>query len=249
MVNKKTNGKVKRKTVGVRSDFFDDNRISDKIIWSLIAGILGTILMGTSDWLMIFGDVTAKGNIEWLTEGVANIEPGRNAMAMALAFPAVVLYAIGLFALKDVFLFERHNKVYKGLTAIGLTPWLAIHLFYTVMLFVFAWLRGNGQGEMAYSLVEAIMKQFWWIIPVGQTFMVLPFIYLMIECFVGKTRFHRAMGLTNPLIIFVILKGISMLLGSSPYQLAFTNGLMSESMLVFFIIYICAFCKVKRYNF
>lgn len=237
--------KIRRKKKGIREDFFDDNRISSKITWALLAGIVGAILMAAGDWLMIYGDVTAKGSISWLTEGVAGIPTWRNSLAMFFAFPGIGFYAIALFALKDVFVFERNSKVYRGLTAIGLTPWLAIHLFYSMMLFAFAWLRGNGQGKIAFSLVGATVEQFWWIIPVGEAIMCLPFIYLFLASLTGKTRFGKAMAINNPLFILAILKGVTMLIGSSPIQLAFTNGLMSESMIIFFIIYIVGFCKIR----
>ena len=244
--NNKSNVRIRRKSTGVRSDFFDDNKISDRIVWSLIAGLIGCILMGAGDWLMIFGDVTRKGQIMWLTEGVAGIPPWRNALAMGLAFPGVVFYAIALFAMKDVFVFERNAKVYKGLTAVGLTPWLCIHLFYSVMLFAFAWLRGNVHQAIAYQVVEAIFGQFGWIIPVGEAIMCLPFIYLFLTSLTDKTRFGKAMALNNPLFILAILKGVTLLIPNTPVQMAFINGLMSESMFIFFIIYIIGFCKIKK---
>lgn len=238
--------KIKGKATSIRQDFFNDNRISDHIIWYMIGGIAGCILMGASDWLMIYGDVTVKGNVEWLTEGAASIEPWRNAVAMILAFPAVIFYAIGLFGIQDVFVFSRQKEMYKGLTVIGLTPWLAVHLFYVMMLFAFGWLRGNGEYEIAFSLIEAITEQFWWLIPAGEFLMALPFVYLMIMCFADKTRFHPAMGLNNPLYILAVLKLVSYLMKSSPLKLAFTNGLMSESMFIFFLIYVVAFSKIRK---
>ena len=42
------------------------------------------------------------------------------------------------------------------------------------------------------------------------------------------------MAFTNVLILFAILKGISLLLPVSAFRLGFTNGLMSESMILWF---------------
>ena len=238
-------GIIKRKNTGLRDDFFDDNKISDKITLYLLAGIFGAILMGAGDWLMIYGDVTPLGDLLWLTEGVANIEPWRNNLSMALAFPGVIFYAVGLFALKDVFIFEKNNKIYKGLTAIGFTPWLCIHLFYTMMLFTFAWLTKEGNGNIACQLIEETVEHFAWIIPVGEGIMGLPFLYLFFCILTGKSRFKKVLAINNPIIILGVLKGLTMLFELSPVHLAFTNGLMSESMLVFFVVYIIAFNKIR----
>jgi len=42
------------------------------------------------------------------------------------------------------------------------------------------------------------------------------------------------MGFTNVLVIYGILKGFSLLMPVSAFRLGFTNGLMSESMIVWF---------------
>ena len=43
------------------------------------------------------------------------------------------------------------------------------------------------------------------------------------------------MAFTNVLLIFGILKVISMLMPQSAFRIAFTNGLMSESMIIWFL--------------
>ena len=42
------------------------------------------------------------------------------------------------------------------------------------------------------------------------------------------------MAFTNVLVIFALLKGISLLMPVSAFRLGFTNGLMSESMVIWF---------------
>lgn len=49
-----------------------------------------------------------------------------------------------------------------------------------------------------------------------------------------ETVFPKAMAFTNVLILFAVLKGISLLLPVSAFRLGFTNGLMSESMILWF---------------
>ncbi len=44
------------------------------------------------------------------------------------------------------------------------------------------------------------------------------------------------MAFTNVLVIFAILKGISMMMPESGFRLGFTNGLMSESMIIWFLL-------------
>ena len=50
----------------------------------------------------------------------------------------------------------------------------------------------------------------------------------------GRTVFPRWMAFTNVLILYGVLKGISLLMPVSAFRLGFTNGLMSESMIVWF---------------
>ena len=44
------------------------------------------------------------------------------------------------------------------------------------------------------------------------------------------------MVFTNVLVIFGFLKGISMMMPESGFRLGFTNGLMSESMIIWFLL-------------
>jgi len=71
-----------------------------------------------------------------------------------------------------------------------------------------------------------------WFVPVSEALMLPVFIYWFYLQITGKTVFPRAMAFTNVLIIFGILKGISNLLPVSAFRLGFTNGLMSESMIL-----------------
>ena len=95
-----------------------------KTVAALACGILGCICFGAGDWLMIYGDTAHMGSISWLTAGVADIAPWRNALAMALAFPGILFYGIALFAIADFLKEERQRNTYRYLTAFSLTPWL-----------------------------------------------------------------------------------------------------------------------------
>ena len=54
-----------------------------------------------------------------------------------------------------------------------------------------------------------------------------------------------SVAFTNVLVIFGILKGISVLMPESGFKLGFTNGLMSESMIVWFLL---IFTEIGRKN-
>ena len=192
--------------------------------------------MGGSDWLMIYGDTAYEGNLAWLTLGVAGIEPWRNSLALFLAFPAVIFYSIALFGIKRFIYDKRQQTIYSGLTAAGLTPWLCIHLLYVMILYTFSWMIKGGYEALAYETAEAMFGHFSWVIFVGEVLMLLPFIYWFILLITKKTVFPRIMAVNNPLIIFVILKVITSFLPDRPARLAFVNGLMSESMLVWFAV-------------
>ena len=54
----------------------------------------------------------------------------------------------------------------------------------------------------------------------------------------GNTVFKKGMAFTNVLLIFGILKVISMLMPQSAFRIAFTNGLMSESMMIIWFLFV-----------
>lgn len=142
---------------------------------ALICGMLGCVCFGAGDWLMIYGDTAYSGSVYWLTEGVAEIPAWRNTMAMGLAFPGIILYGIALFAIEKFLRREKHRKVYRGLTAFGLTPWLCLHLFYIMILYVFAWLRGNGWEQAALPAAEALYSHLSWIVALSEAIMLPPY--------------------------------------------------------------------------
>ena len=211
----------------------------------LLCGLAGCLLMGGSDWLMIYGSTACQGQLAWLTEGVALIPAGQNRLAMLLAIPAVVLYLLALLGVRHFLHDLPAQRIYTGLTALGMTPWLCLHLFYTMILFLFAWLRGRGETELAFAACEALFAHFVWLVPVCEVLMVLPFLYLLFAFATGRTDYSRWLALNSPLLLYVVLKLISGLLPDVPARLAFVNGLMSESMALWFLILLLALAGRK----
>ena len=219
-----------------------------KIILAMAGGLIGCIFMGGSDWLMIYGNTAYEGELAWLTLGVAGIEPWRNALAMAFAFPAIIFYSIGLFGMGEFFRDKGDRKKYSYLTALGLTPWLCLHLFYIMILYVFGWLQRNGHVELSYEVGETLFGHLSWVVIVSEVLMVLPFIYLFYVLISQRTVFSKWMAFNNPLVFYIILKGITMLMSDKPYRLAFVNGLMSESMAIVFILFMIGTTRMKKYR-
>ena len=77
-------------------------------------------------------------------------------------------------------------------------------------------------------------SQLSWFIPISEALMLPVFLYWFYLQIKGKTVFPRWMAFTNVLGIFALLKGISLLMPVSAFRLGFTNGLMSESMVIWF---------------
>ena len=201
----------------------------------LLLGMLGCVLMGTGDWLMLYGDPTATGAAFWLTEGAARIPAWRNALSMALAFPAVVFYGVGLFGIGTFLQAEKHRKTWFIMNAFGLAPWLCIHLFVAGTLSLFAWLRGSAWAAAAMPAAEAFRGQFGWIVFVSYPFMLPPYFYWGCQLFKGNSVFPKWMMLSNPIMFYLVLKGVSLLMPVSAFRLAFTNSLMSAAMLLWFL--------------
>ncbi len=95
----------------------------------------------------------------------------------ALAFPGIILYGVALFALEDFIRSEKERKVYRTLTAFGLTPWIALHLFYIMILYIFSWLSTDSYAEAALPLGEALFAHFSWVPLVSEILMLPPFLY------------------------------------------------------------------------
>lgn len=201
---------------------------------ALLCGMLGCLCYGGGDWLMMYGNPAYHGTLSWLTEGIAVIPQGRYNLAMALAFPGIILYGIALFAVEGYIKDGKQRKVYHYLNAFGLTPWIALHLFYVMILTLFSWMHGNGYATEALPVGEGLFSRLSWLVPVSEALMLPVFLYWFWLQLRGKTVFPKGMAFTNVLIIFALLKGLSLAMPVSAFRLGFTNGLMSESMILWF---------------
>jgi hypothetical protein len=153
---------------------------------------------------------------------------------MALAFPGIILYGIALFSVQSYIKSEKERKIYHYLNAFGLTPWIALHLFYIMILTLFSWMNQNGFETQAIPVCEGLFSQTSWVVPVSEIMMLPVFIYWFYLQIKGKTVFPKWMAFTNVLVIFAALKCLTLLMPDSAIRIAFTNGLMSESMLIWF---------------
>lgn len=211
-----------------------DMTVKRKIQAALLCGMLGCVCFGAGDWLMIYGDTAHSGALAWLTEGAAAIAPWRNAVAMALAFPGIILYGIALFAIAAFLREEKQRRIYHYLTAFGLTPWIGLHLFYIMILYGFAWMSADGYQEGALAASEAMFAHLSWVVILSEALMLPPYLYWFWVLARGNSAFPKRMTLINPLILYALLKLITLLMPESAFRLAFTNGLMSESMIIWF---------------
>ena len=212
----------------------------------LFCGMLGCLCYGGGDWLMLYGDPSYAGSLSWLTAGVAGIPQWRFNLAMALAFPGIVLYGVALFAVENYIRTERDRRIYHYLNAFGLTPWIALHLFYIMILTLFSWMNTNGYAADSLAVCEGLYAQLSWLVPVSEALMLPVFIFWFYLQIRGRTEFPKWMAFTNVLIIFGLLKGLTMLMPVSAFRLGFTNGLMSESMIIWFGIMLIREIMTKK---
>lgn len=201
---------------------------------ALICGLLGCLCFGGGDWLMIYGDPSYRGALSWLTAGAAQIPQWRYNLAMILAFPGIILYGAALFAVQGYIKGERERKIYHYLNAFGLTPWIALHLFYVMILTLFSWMSTNGYAADALPVCEGLFAELSWLVSISEALMLPVFLYWFYLPLRGKTVFPKWMAFTNVLVIFAVLKGLTLLMPVSAFRIAFTNGLMSESMAIWF---------------
>ena len=127
------------------------------------------------------------------------------------------------------------RRAYHYLNAFGLTPWIALHLFYVMILTLFSWMNQNGHAEHARTVCEGLYTELSWVVPVCEAMMLPVFLYWFYLQLAGKTVFPKKMAFTSVLIIYAALKGLTLLMPVSAFRIGFTNGLMSESMLLWFL--------------
>ncbi len=209
-------------------------KAKQRVRFALLCGLLGCLCFGAGDWLMLYGDTTHQGNLSWLTDGAATIPAWRNGLAMALSFPGILLYGAALFAIGTFLSEERQRRIYRYLTAFSLTPWLALHLFYIMILYAFAWMSRNGYEAAALPVSEAVVGHLSWIVPVSEALMLPTYFYWAYLLIRGKSHFPRGMAVSNPLVFYGILKGITLFMPDGAFRIGFTNGLMSEGMALWF---------------
>ncbi len=215
-------------------------------IAALLCGIGGCLCFGGGDWLMLYGDPSCAGTVSWLTRGASVMPQWRYDLAMALAFPGILLYGTALFSMQGYIRDPREGRIYHYLNAFGLTPWLALHLFYIMILTLFARMNAAGAAEQSVSVCEGLFRSLAWVVPVSEALMLPVFGYWFYLQIRGKTVFPRWTAFTSVILLFAVLKGISLCLPVSAFRLGFTNGLMSESMLIWFGIYLAYECSRSR---
>ena len=64
--------------------------------------------------------------------------------------------------------------------------------------------------------------------------MLPPFLYWFYLQVSGRTIFPKWMAFTNVLVVYAVLWFVKFLLPNTPFRIGFTNGLMSESMIIWF---------------
>ena len=217
-----------------------------KRIWLFVCGLLGCLCFGGGDWLMLYGDPSYTGTLSWLTEGTANIAPWRYTLAMALSFPGILLYGAALFSMEQDIPDARQRKAYHYLNAFGLTPWLCLHLFYILILYAFSWMRTAGYGEAAHAVCEAVFSHFSWVVIASEAMMLPVFLYWFVLQIKGHTVYPKWMAFTNVLFIYLLLKGATLLMPANAFRIGFTNGLMSESMAIWFLLHLWQTTKRKE---
>ena len=214
-----------------------ENKVDKKTLaLAMICGILGCFCYGGGDWLMIYGDTTSSGELFWLTQGASEISPWRNGLAMFLAFLGIIFYGIALFYIGRFIRGEKERKIYHYLNAFGLTPWMCLHLFYIMILYLYNWMTNNGYSEAALPACEALYSHLSWVIMVSEVLMLPVFLYWFYVVVRGKTTLPRWMAAGNVLVFYVVLLAVNSLLPDTPFRIGFTNGLMSESMIFFFLL-------------
>ncbi len=181
------------------------NKLKKRMTAALICGIFGCLCFGIGDWLMIYGDPSPAGNLIFLTEGTSKIPQWRYSVAMLLAYPGIILYGIALFAVQNFIRDEKEKKIYHYLNAFGLTSWLALHLFYIMLLSLFSYLSANGYAEEAVIISKGLFSRMSWVVYASQLMMLPVFIYWFYLQIRGKNKNLILKFMANAMEIWLFL--------------------------------------------
>ena len=212
------------------------NKNIQRIGSSIKYGIMGSLLYGFGDWLIIYGDPTHSSDLKFLTNGTANIPQWRYSLSMFIVFPGIIFYGIGLFSLEELINEDKYKKIYHYLNIFGLTSWISLHLFFIMILSLFSWMNKNGFKDQAIPACEGLFSQLSWVIIISEIMIIPVFIYWFYLQIKGKTIFPRGYAFTNVIFIYIIMELIIKFIPNSAFCLGLKCGSMNESMFIWFLI-------------
>ena len=73
--------------------------------------------------------------------------------------------------------YVKGEKIYHYLNAFGLTPWMCLHLFYIMILYLYTWMMGHGYADAALPACEALFDHLSWVIIVSEVVVLPVFLY------------------------------------------------------------------------
>ena len=100
--------------------------------------------------------------------------------------------------------YVKGEKIYHYLNAFGLTPWMCLHLFYIMILYLYTWMTGYGYADAALPACEALFDHLSWVIIVSEVVMLPVFLYWFYVVVCGKTTLPRWMAAGNVLVFYCI---------------------------------------------
>ena len=98
-----------------------------------------------------------------------------------------------------------------------------------------AW-RNNAAMILAFPACEALFQHLSWVVAASEIMMLPVFIYWFFAVVSGKTFLPKKAAFFNVLVFYVILKALTFLMANTVFRIGFTNALMSESMVLFFVV-------------
>lgn len=205
------------------------------LLFNLALGMIGALLLAFGDWTMIYGDPQHTPGFFWLSEGAKHIPDWRNTLALATGIPGVILCAMGMLSLEHAVKPGMRRINWRYLTAYSLLPWLTVHAFIVMQIYLFGWMSRNGYEEAAFPTLQALNEHFSWMALVCYGLIMIPFIMWLVLGLRGRLRTPRLMGLVNPIVFVPILVLLRPLIPNGPAKPGYINGEISTSFFLFFL--------------
>lgn len=228
--------------------------IKRKVLIFFSIGVLASLIMILSDWLLGYVNPIKVGDNFMILEGYSDFSLWRATASMALATIATALYLFPLYGLMLTISEKmiKYRKLFLVFAVVGIMPWLFIHMYYSMAIYNYSYLYNLGYKELAYDASAKMVDAFYINVKLLYIVMALPFLLNIIAVVRGITIFPKWLIFTNPVVIYCTYFLFNRLLPENAIVSAISMGILNEGMFIWLVsslVYLLVKVKTNEIDF